>query len=155
MKLLNEETFGPLLPIIPFDTDEQAIALANDSEFGLAASVWTRNLRHGKAIAQRIEAGTVMVNDAIAGFGICEAPHGGFKASGVGRTHGLPGMREMVRVRYLDVDRVMMKKPWWYGYKGSFREQIHGFADAMFGNTAVARIKGALRSAGILTRPKI
>jgi acyl-CoA reductase-like NAD-dependent aldehyde dehydrogenase len=155
MKLLNEETFGPLLPIIPFDTDEQAIALANDSEFGLAASVWTRNLRRGKAIAQRIEAGTVMVNDAIAGFGICEAPHGGFKASGVGRTHGLPGMREMVRVRYLDVDRVMMKKPWWYGYKGSFREQIHGFADAMFGNTAVARIKGALRSAGILTRPKI
>ena len=144
-----------MLPIIPFDTDEQAIALANDSEFGLAASVWTRNLRHGKAIAQRIEAGTVMVNDAIAGFGICEAPHGGFKASGVGRTHGLPGMREMVRVRYLDVDRVMMKKPWWYGYKGSFREQIHGFADAMFGNTAVARIKGALRSAGILTRPKI
>lgn len=155
MKLLTEETFGPLLPVIPFDTDEQAIALANDSEFGLAASVWTRNLRRGKAIAQRIEAGTVMVNDAIAAFGICEAPHGGFKASGVGRTHGLAGMSEMVRVRYLDVDRVTMKKPWWYGYKGSFREQIHGFADALFGSTAGARIKGALRSAGILTRPKI
>ena len=60
-----------------------------------------------------------MVNDAIAGFGICEAPHGGFKASGIGRTHGLPGMAEMVRVRYIDVDRLMMKKPWWYGYKGA------------------------------------
>jgi acyl-CoA reductase-like NAD-dependent aldehyde dehydrogenase len=155
MKLLNEETFGPLLPIIPFDTDDEAVALANDSDFGLAASVWTRDRRRGEAVAQRIEAGTVMVNDAIAGFGICEAPHGGFKASGVGRTHGLPGMSEMVRVRYIDVDRVMMKKPWWYGYKGGFREQIHGFADLLFGGTATRRIKGALRSAGILTRPKL
>jgi acyl-CoA reductase-like NAD-dependent aldehyde dehydrogenase len=155
MKLLNEETFGPLLPILPFQNDEEAIALANDSEFGLAASVWTRDRRRGEAIAQRIEAGTVIVNDAIAGFGICEAPHGGFKASGVGRTHGLPGMREMVRARYIDVDRVMMKKPWWYGYKGGFREQIHGFGDALFGGTAARRLKGALRSAGILTRPKI
>lgn len=133
MKLMKEETFGPLLPIVPFDTDDEAIALANDSEFGLAASVWTRDRKRGEAIAERIEAGTVMVNDAIAGFGICEAPHGGFKASGVGRTHGLAGMQEMVRVRYIDVDRVMMKKPWWYGYAGTFREQIHGFSDALFG----------------------
>lgn len=155
MKLMTEETFGPLLPIIPFDSDEEAIALANDSEFGLAASIWTRDRKRGEAMAERIEAGTIMVNDAIAGFGICEAPHGGFKASGVGRTHGLPGMQEMVRVRYIDVDRVMMKKPWWYGYTGGFREQIHGFSDALFGGTMVRRLKGALRSAGILTRPKI
>lgn len=155
MKLLNEETFGPVLPILPFDSDEEAVRLANESEFGLAASVWTRNVQRGEAIAQRIEAGTVMVNDAIAGFGICEAPHGGFKASGVGRTHGLPGMTEMVRVRYIDVDRLVMKKPWWYGYKGAFREQIHGFADALFGSTAARRLKGALKSAGILTREKI
>jgi succinate-semialdehyde dehydrogenase/glutarate-semialdehyde dehydrogenase len=155
MKLLNEETFGPLLPIIPFENDDEAVALANDSDFGLAASVWTRSHWRGEAIAKRIEAGTVMVNDAIAGFGICEAPHGGFKLSGVGRTHGLMGMREMVRVRYIDVDRVVMKKPWWYGYKGGFREQIHGFADMLFAGSLGARIKGALRSAGILTRPKL
>ena len=89
MRVMNEETFGPLLPIIPFDSDEEAIAMANDSEFGLAASVWTNDRRRGEAMAKRIDAGTVMVNDAIAGFGICEAPHGGFKASGVGRTHGI------------------------------------------------------------------
>ena len=155
MRLLQEETFGPVLPILPFDTDDEAVALANDSEFGLAASIWTRDRRRGEALAQRIEAGTVMVNDAIAGFGICEAPHGGFKASGVGRTHGLPGMHEMIRVRYIDVDRVMIKKPWWYGYKGGFREQIHGFANALVGGTAARRVKGALASAGILTRPKL
>jgi succinate-semialdehyde dehydrogenase/glutarate-semialdehyde dehydrogenase len=155
MKLMSEETFGPLLPIIPFGSDNEAVALANNSEFALAASIWTGNRKRGEQMAQRIEAGTVMVNDAIAGFGICEAPHGGFKASGVGRTHGLTGMREMVRVRYIDVDRLMMKKPWWYGYAGAFREQIHGFGDALFGSTASRRVKGALRSAGILTRPKL
>lgn len=155
MRLMTEETFGPLLPVIPFDSDNEAVALANNSEFALAASIWTGNRKRGEAMAHRIEAGTVMVNDAIAGFGICEAPHGGFKASGVGRTHGLPGMGEMVRVRYIDVDRLMMKKPWWYGYAGAFREQIQGFGDALFGGTASRRVKGALRSAGILTRPKL
>ncbi|HEY3930001.1 MAG TPA: aldehyde dehydrogenase family protein [Candidatus Koribacter sp.] len=155
MKLLKEETFGPLLPIVPFEKDEEAIELANDSEFGLAASIWTGDRRRGEQIAEKIEAGTVMVNDAIAAFGICEAPHGGFKASGVGRTHGLAGMNEMVRVRYIDVERIVMKKPWWYGYKGDFREQIHGFADMLFGSTAGRRVQGALRSVKILTRPKV
>ena len=155
MRVMNEETFGPLLPIIPFDSDEEAIAMANDSEFGLAASVWTNNRKRGEAMAKRIDAGTVMVNDAIAGFGICEAPHGGFKASGVGRTHGIAGLREMVRVRYIDVDRLVMKKPWWYGYKGDYREQIHGFADMLFGAGIGRKIAGALRSAGILTRKKL
>ncbi|ABF40445.1 Succinate-semialdehyde dehydrogenase (NAD(P)+) [Candidatus Koribacter versatilis Ellin345] len=155
MKLMREETFGPLLPVIPFDTDEQAISMANESEFGLAASVWTNSRSRGEAVAGKIEAGTVMVNDAISGFGICEAPHGGFKASGIGRTHGLLGMQEMVRVRYVDVDRVVMKKPWWYGYKGMYREQIHGFADMMFGHSPAKRIKGALNSTKILTRPKL
>jgi succinate-semialdehyde dehydrogenase/glutarate-semialdehyde dehydrogenase len=155
MKLMKEETFGPVLPIMPFETEEQAIALANGSEFGLGASVWTKDRKRGEALAERIEAGTVIVNDAIIGYGICEAPHGGFKDSGLGRTHGLMGLRELVRSRYIDVDRVMMKKPWWYGYKGAFRDQIHGFADTLHGTTVAKRFKGALKSAGILTRPKV
>jgi acyl-CoA reductase-like NAD-dependent aldehyde dehydrogenase len=155
MKLMREETFGPVLPIMPFDSEEEAIALANGSEFGLGASVWTKDRKRGEAIAERIEAGTVIVNDAIIGYGICEAPHGGFKDSGIGRTHGLMGMRELVRSRYIDVDRLMMKKPWWYGYKGAFREQIHGFGDTLHGSTVGKRLKGALKSAGILTRPKV
>ncbi len=155
MKLMREETFGPLLPILPFDSDEHAIAMANESEFALAASIWTKNRARGNTLASKIEAGTVMVNDALTGFGICEAPHGGFKASGMGRTHGVLGMQEMLRVRYIDVDRVMMKKPWWFSYKGVYREQIQGFADLMFGHSATKRIKGALNSSRILTRPKL
>jgi acyl-CoA reductase-like NAD-dependent aldehyde dehydrogenase len=74
MQVMREETFGPVLSIAPFDTDSEAIALANDSEFGLAASVWTRNSDHGEAIARQLIAGTVMVNDVISCFGISEAP---------------------------------------------------------------------------------
>ncbi len=104
MRLMQEETFGPVLPVAPFDSDDEAIRLANDSDFGLAASVWTRNRRRGEAMATRIKAGTVMINDMISCFGIAEAPHGGFKQSGIGRTHGEMGLQEMVQMKYVDVD---------------------------------------------------
>jgi acyl-CoA reductase-like NAD-dependent aldehyde dehydrogenase len=74
MRIMREETFGPVLPVMPFDSDEEAIRLANDSEYGLAASVWTGDHNRGEALARRIQAGTVMVNDAISCFGISEAP---------------------------------------------------------------------------------
>ena len=115
MQIMREETFGPVLPIMQFDTDDEAVSLANDSEFGLAASVWTRNRQRGEAMACRINAGTVMVNDVVSCFGISEAPHGGVKASGIGRTHGRFGLEEMIRTKYLDCDRLPgMKKVWWY-----------------------------------------
>ncbi len=106
MRIMREETFGPVLPIMAFDSDDEAIRLANDSDYGLAASVWTRNRARGEALARRIHAGTVMVNDVVACFGISEAPHGGVKASGIGRTHGKFGLEEMVRTKYLDSDRL-------------------------------------------------
>ena len=65
MRIMREETFGPVLPVMPFDTDDEAIRLANDSEYGLGASVWTRNRPRGEAVARRIQAGAVMVNDAV------------------------------------------------------------------------------------------
>ena len=117
MRIVREETFGPVLAIMPFQCDDEAVQLANDSEFGLAASVWTRDSHRGERLARRIHAGSVMVNDVVSCFGISEAPHGGVKASGIGRTHGRFGLDEMVRVKYLDVDLMPgMKKVWWYGY---------------------------------------
>ncbi len=153
MRVMREETFGPVLPIMPFETDDEAVRLANDSDFGLGASLWTRNRVRGEALARRIQAGTVMINDAVSCFGISEAPHGGVKSSGIGRTHGIFGLEEMVRIKYIDSDRLPgMKKVWWYGYGPGFTRQIEGFLDLMFAKSWGKRLQGALRSAGVLTR---
>src|SRR6202167_4733947 len=145
MRILREETFGPVLPVMAFDSDEEAVQLANDSEFGLGASVWTRSRERGEGLPRRIQAGTVMVNDVVSCFGISEAPHGGVKSSGLGRTHGRFGLEEMVRLKYMDVDLMPgMKKVWWYGYGMNFSQQMNGFLDMQFARGLTARLRGAL-----------
>jgi len=147
MEIMREETFGPVLPVRSFKTEDEAVFLANDSEFGLAASVWTRDKQRGEAMARRIDAGTVMVNDVVACFGISEAPHGGVKASGIGRTHGRFGLEEMVWPKYVDSDRMPgMKKLWWYGYGPAFQQQMNGFIELLFAQNLIKRIRGAVKS---------
>jgi len=147
MDVMREETFGPLLPVCSFKSDDEAVALANDSEFGLAASIWTQDKRRGEALARLIHAGTVMVNDVIACFGISEAPHGGVKASGIGRTHGRYGVEEMVWLKYVDSDRVpQMKKLWWFGYGPVFQQQMSGYIELLFEKNLIKRIRGAAKS---------
>jgi acyl-CoA reductase-like NAD-dependent aldehyde dehydrogenase len=156
MGIMREETFGPVLPIMAFDDDDEAVRLANDSEYGLAASIWTHDSKRGERLARRIHAGTVMVNDVVSCFGISEAPHGGVKASGIGRTHGRLGLEEMVRLKYLDIDRMpRMKKLWWYGYGESFRRQMEGFLDLEFGRALIGKVRGGLRGAGALRRKQL
>ena len=153
MRIMREETFGPVLPIMTFDSDDEAIRLANDSEYGLAASVWTRDRVRGEGLARRIQAGTVMVNDVVSCFGISEAPHGGVKQSGLGRTHGRFGLEEMVRLKYLDTDRLpAMKKVWWYGYGARFARQMEGFVDSQFARRFGERLRGVSQSAGMIGR---
>jgi succinate-semialdehyde dehydrogenase/glutarate-semialdehyde dehydrogenase len=156
MRIMREETFGPVLPVMACGDDDEAVRLANDSEYGLAASVWTRDAKRGERLARRIHAGTVMVNDVISCFGISEAPHGGVKASGVGRTHGRFGLDEMVRVKYLDMDRMpRMKKVWWHGYGETFRRQMEGFLDMQFARGLGTRVRGALKAAGVVRRKQL
>jgi acyl-CoA reductase-like NAD-dependent aldehyde dehydrogenase len=156
MRVMREETFGPVLPVMAFDDDDEAVRLANDSEYGLAASVWTRDRTRGERLARHIQAGTVMVNDVISCFGISEAPHGGVKASGVGRTNGRIGLEEMVRLKYVDSDRVPgMKKIWWYRYGESFRNQMEGFLDFQFASGLGERLSGALRALGLVRRKRL
>jgi acyl-CoA reductase-like NAD-dependent aldehyde dehydrogenase len=156
MRLMQEETFGPVLAVAPFGNEEGAVQRANDSEFGLAASVWTGDTVRGERIARRLVAGTVMVNDVIACFGISEAPHGGVKASGIGRAHGRFGMEEMVRVKYLDVERMPgIKRAWWYGYGEQFARQMEGFTDMQFARGILARVYGAIRAAGVARGGKL
>jgi len=156
MRILREETFGPVLPIAPFDDDDEAVRLANNSEYGLAASIWTRNSERGQRLARQIRAGTVMINDVVSCFSISEAPHGGVKSSGLGRTHGRWGLEEMVRVKYVDSDRApRRKKPWWYKYSREFRDEMEGFLDLLYARELTTRMKAAVRSAGALWRKKL
>ncbi|MDT5155756.1 MAG: hypothetical protein QOH51_113 [Acidobacteriota bacterium] len=117
MAVMREETFGPVLPIMTFRDEDEAVGLANDSQFGLTASVWTRNIRRGRRIASRIEAGTVMVNEVLYTHGIAQTPWGGVKQSGLGRTHGRLGLLEMVAPHHVHVNRLtLLQDVWWFSY---------------------------------------
>jgi acyl-CoA reductase-like NAD-dependent aldehyde dehydrogenase len=94
MKIMTEETFGPTLPIMKVRDAEEAVRLANDSPYGLGASVFTRNTERGEAIARRLEAGAANVNDALINYTVLELPMGGAKASGLGSRHGAGGIRK-------------------------------------------------------------
>jgi acyl-CoA reductase-like NAD-dependent aldehyde dehydrogenase len=150
MKLFQEETFGPILAIQTVRDATEAVKRANDSPFSLSASVWTRDAARGETLAKQIRAGAVMVNDAISYFAIAEAPHGGCGASGWGRTHGKAGILEMVRTKYVDVDRLPRReKPWWYRYGGDVQHAADSFLQFEFAGGLGARLRharGALRT---------
>jgi succinate-semialdehyde dehydrogenase/glutarate-semialdehyde dehydrogenase len=117
MAVMREETFGPVLPLMTFRDEAEAVRLANDSPFGLTASVWTRDLKKGRRVASRIEAGTVMVNEVLYTHGIAQTPWGGVKQSGLGRTHGRLGLLEMVAPHHIHVNRLAsMQDVWWFAY---------------------------------------
>ena len=156
MRLMREETFGPVLPVISVSSDGEAVRLANGSEFGLAASIFTKDKRRGEALARRLNSGAVMVNDLLTCFAIPEAPHGGTRASGIGRTHGLMGVREMVRPKYIDSDAVpRMKKVWWYPYGAAFTRQMSAFTEMLFGRNPFKRLVASSKSAGSIWRKRL
>jgi acyl-CoA reductase-like NAD-dependent aldehyde dehydrogenase len=144
MKLFQDETFGPIMSIQVVRDADEAVARANDSEFALSASVWTRDSTAGQRIARRLRAGTVMVNDLVSGFAIAEAPHGGCGLSGWGRTHGKAGLREMVHQKYIDNDHLpSMEKPWWYRYGRGVETSVNSFLQFEFGRGVLSRLRQA------------
>ena len=127
MKVMRDETFGPVLPIMTFKTDDEAIRLANDSVFGLTASVFTSNISRGCRLAELIDAGTVMVNEVVYTHALAQTPWGGVKQSGYGRTHGRLGLLELVTARHIHVNRVpWMADVWWFRYSKLAAELFKG-----------------------------
>ena len=110
MACMTEETFGPTVPIMKVADADEAVRLANDSEYGLAASVWTKDAARGEEIARRVEAGAVCVNDAQLNYLALELPMGGWKASGLGSRHGAGGIRKYTRQQSLLVTRLAPKR---------------------------------------------
>jgi acyl-CoA reductase-like NAD-dependent aldehyde dehydrogenase len=105
MECMTEETFGPTLPVMKVADAEEAIKLANDSPYGLQASVWTKDTERGEQIARRIESGVVCVNDAQLNYVALELPMGGWKDSGVGSRHGAGGIRKYTKQQTLLITR--------------------------------------------------
>lgn len=129
MTIMCDETFGPVLPVMTFKTDDEAVKLANDSVYGLTASVWTRNIGRGRALAERIEAGTVMVNEVVYTHGIAQTPWGGVKDSGYGRTHGRAGLLELVTPQHIHVNRIsFLPDLWWFRYNQNAAKLFRGLA---------------------------
>ncbi len=150
MRVMREETFGPVLPIAVVGSLDEGIALANDSEFGLTASGWTRSRRTARKLAEELRAGTVTINDHLFSFGEPTASWGGLGKSGIGRSHGVHGLRELVNVKHVSVDlSVSASAPWWYPYDGSFQEfmrKAFGLLYARDARTKVADGLGLLSS---------
>ncbi|MBD0373434.1 MAG: aldehyde dehydrogenase family protein [Pyrinomonadaceae bacterium] len=129
MKVMRDETFGPVLPVMTFETEDEAIRLANDSVFGLTASVWTKNISRGRHMAEQIQAGTVMVNEVLYTHGIAQAPWGGVKESGLGHTHGRLGLLELVQPVHVHVNRMtILRDFWWFNYTPRAAQLFRGFA---------------------------
>jgi acyl-CoA reductase-like NAD-dependent aldehyde dehydrogenase len=110
MKIMTDETFGPTLPIMKVRDADEALRLANESTYGLQASVWTRDVERGEALARRVEAGVVCVNDAQVNYSALNLPMGGWKTSGLGTRHGTAGIRKYTKTQSLLVTRLAPKR---------------------------------------------
>ena len=145
MRCMTEETFGPTLPIMAFDGDEAAVALANDSDYGLTASVWTRDRKRAAWFAERLEAGSVTVNDHMYSFIEPRAIWGGIKQTGMGRSHGPYGLHELVNIKYVGADFFRKRaQTWWFPYDRSLVGIMEKAIALFHGRSRRARLRAAL-----------
>jgi acyl-CoA reductase-like NAD-dependent aldehyde dehydrogenase len=145
MKIMTEETFGPVLPIMRVRDEGEALRLANDSVYGLNASVFTRDRARGERLAEKIEAGMTCVNDVLAGFGVTDAPSGGLKASGIGKRHGPEGIRRFCHQQVIVTDRFGMKsEPFWFPYSAKTERLLSRALGLMFSSGFRAKLKSLM-----------
>jgi acyl-CoA reductase-like NAD-dependent aldehyde dehydrogenase len=150
MRIMREEIFGPVVPVVPVANEEEAIELANDSDFGLGSSVWTRDRRKGERMARRIEAGMVWINDHAYSHGAMQCSWGGVKDSGLGRAHSKFGFYECVNIKLVTWEPGHTRNFWWQPYDETLGEAIRSAAGLLYGNGS--RIRALREGGGSLLR---
>jgi betaine-aldehyde dehydrogenase len=127
MKVMTDETFGPVIPVMKVRDREEAVRMANDSRYGLSASVFAGTAAEGEAIARRIEAGAVNVNDVMTTYFAMGVPMGGWKDSGIGFRHASYGIKKFVRPESIVIPRVKQGKrdPLWFPYTSMRRKLVN------------------------------
>jgi succinate-semialdehyde dehydrogenase/glutarate-semialdehyde dehydrogenase len=136
MRIMREEIFGPVLPIMVVDSEREAVALANDSDFGLGASVWTSDRTRGERLAAELQSGMVWINDHMFSHGACQCAWGGVKESGLGRTHSKFGLYECVNVKLRVWEGSAVRNAWWHPYDETLGNALRATAHLLYGPAA-------------------
>ena len=151
MRIMREEIFGPVLPIVVVESEDEALALANDSQFGLGASVWTSDRVKGERFAHELEAGMVWINDHMFSHGACQCSWGGVKESGLGRTHSKFGLYECVNIKLRVWEPSSMRNSWWHPYDETLGRALKASATVLYGRPSI-RAAALKEGAGPLLR---
>ncbi len=134
MKIMREETFGPVMPIMIVDSEDQAVDLANDSEYGLTATVWAGKLNRAECVARDLNVGTVLINDCLFSHATPQLPWGGIKKSGFGKGHSIFGLQDLCNIKHISIDAAGgAHRVWWYPYSKSKIKMAQGGIQLLHG----------------------
>ncbi len=150
MPVVREETFGPVLPVMSYSDIDDAVDRANDTRYGLTGSVWTTETDRGEAVARRIEAGTVTVNEHLYTFGLHATPWGGYKDTGGDFSHGRWGVESVTRAKHVHVAEGetglrtgRFRDLWWFPYDEDTPEVLGKAMEVMYGSEVANRLRNA------------
>jgi acyl-CoA reductase-like NAD-dependent aldehyde dehydrogenase len=151
MELMKEETFGPIIVLDTFLTENEAVEKANSTTYGLTASIWSKHTGRAKKLASRLEAGAVTINDHLMSHGLAETHWGGYKQSGIGRSHGQTGFDEMTQTKVVvnDLLHGLPKNMWWYPHSKKSYNGIKGVMAFLFSKNFFKKLSGLGRLTGL------